>query len=265
MSIPMSTVKFSFEGKVALVTGGRTGTGRATALAFAEAGADVATCDLVVDDGQLASVTEEIKKLGRRALAVQTDATKKAQVDELVKKVVDEFGTIDILVNSVGGIFSDPGAFLQITEDTWNKYMGLNLNSVFFCSQAVSKLMIERKTGNIINFASQVAYRSRLGVSAYAIAKQGVVMLTRWAAKELAPYNVRVNCIAPSVIKTGFMDPVFHLDWNDPEIEKQATANVPLGRAADPDEIASVVLFLASDAASYMTGETVLVDGGALA
>ena len=261
----MAMPTFSFEGKVALVTGGRTGTGRATALAFAKAGADVATCDLVVDDGQLAAVADEIRKLGPRALAVQTDVTKKAQVEELVKKVVDEFGAIDILVNCVGGITSDPGAFLEITEDTWNRMMAINLDSVLFCSQAVGKVMVEQKTGNIVNFASQVAFRSVLGVSAYAIAKQGVVMLTRWVARTLAPYNIRVNCIAPSVIKTGFMDPLFHIDWSDPEIEKRASSNVPIGRAADADEIANVVLFLASDAASYITGETVLVDGGALA
>lgn len=261
----MAIPSFSFEGKVVVITGGRTGVGRATALAFAEAGADIALCDLVVDDGQLAAVAEEINRLGRRGLAVQTDVTQKAQVDDFIKRVVDEFGAVDILVNNVGVPDAGVHTLVDIPEEVWNKMMYVNLNSVLFCSQAVGKGMIERKRGNIISLASQAAFKSFPRGGVYCIAKAGVVMFTRVLAVELAPYNIRVNAIAPSVIKTGFMSPIVQIDWSNPDVEKQVTASVPMRRAAEPSEIANVVLFLASDASSYVTGDTVLVDGGALA
>ena len=262
----MSTASFSFQGKVAIVTGGRRGVGKAVALAFAEAGADVAVCDLVVEDGELQAVAEEIKKLGRRSLAVQTDVTQKAQVDDLVKRVVDDFGTVDILVNCVG--VPEPGAhaLIDIPEDTWNKMIAINLNSVLLCSQAAGKVMVEHNKGNIISLASQASFKSYPRGGVYSIAKAGVAMFTRVLARELAPYNIRVNAIAPSVVKTEFMSPFIPvIDWSNPEFEKALSAEVPLGRVADPSEIASAVLFLASDAASYITGATMLVDGGALA
>jgi len=262
----MSTASFSFQGKVAIVTGGRRGVGKAVALAFAEAGADVAVCDLVVEDGELQAVAEEIKKLGRRSLAVQTDVTQKAQVDDLVKRVVDDFGTVDILVNCVG--VPEPGAhtLIDIPEDTWNKMIAINLNSVLLCSQAAGKVMVEHNKGNIISLASQASFKSYPRGGVYSIAKAGVAMFTRVLARELAPYNIRVNAIAPSVVKTEFMSPFIPvIDWSNPEFEKALSVEVPLGRVAEPSEIASAALFLASDAASYITGATMLVDGGALA
>ncbi len=262
----MSTASFSFQGKVAIVTGGRRGVGKAVALAFAEAGADVAVCDLVVEDGELQAVAEEIKKLGRRSLAVQTDVTQKAQVDDLVKRVVDDFGTVDILVNCVG--VPEPGAhtLIDIPEDTWNKMIAINLNSVLLCSQAAGKVMVEHNKGNIISLASQASFKSYPRGGVYSIAKAGVAMFTRVLARELAPYNIRVNAIAPSVVKTEFMSPFIPvIDWSNPEFEKALSVEVPLGRVADPSEIATAALFLASDAASYITGATMLVDGGALA
>jgi len=262
----MSTASFSFQGKVAIVTGGRRGVGKAVALAFAEAGADVAVCDLVVEDGELQAVAEEIKKLGRRSLAVQTDVTQKAQVDDLVKRVVDDFGTVDILVNCVG--VPEPGAhtLIDIPEDTWNKMIAINLNSVLLCSQAAGKVMVEHNKGNIISLASQASFKSYPRGGVYSIAKAGVAMFTRVLARELAPYNIRVNAIAPSVVKTEFMSPFIPvIDWSNPEFEKALSVEVPLGRVAEPSEIATAVLFLASDAASYITGATMLVDGGALA
>jgi len=255
----------SFEGKVAVVTGGRTGVGRATALAFAEAGADVAVCDLKVDDGQLAAVAEEIKKLGRRSLAVQTDVSQKTQVDSFIKKVVDELGTIDILVNNVGIAGSGGGPIIEISEDYWDHMMSVNLKSHYLCTQAAGKVMAERKQGSIIGLTSQAAFKSFPGGAAYSIAKAGVVMFTRVVARELAPYNIRVNAIAPSVIKTEFMSPIMSIDWEDPQVLQQISATLPIARVAEPSEIASVVLFLASDASSYITGATILVDGGALA
>ena len=261
----MTAPSFSFKGKVALVTGGRTGVGKATALAFAKAGADVAICDLVADNGELGAVADEMKKLGRRSLAVQADVSKKTQVDNFVKQVMDELGTIDILVNNVGIVGSGGGPIIEISEDYWDHMIGVNLKSHYLCAQAAGKVMVERKQGSIIGLTSQAAFKSFPGGAAYSIAKVGVVMFTRVLARELAPYNIRVNAIAPSVIKTGFMSPVMQIDWNDTAVLQQISATLPIGRVAEPSEIASVVLFLASDAASYITGETILVDGGALA
>ena len=261
----MTIPSFSFEGKVAIVTGGRTGVGKATALAFAEAGADVAICDLVVDDGQLEAVAEEIKKLGRRSLAVQADVSQKAQVDNFIKRAVDEFGTIDILVNNVGIAGSGGGPLLEISEDYWENMINVNLKSHYLCAQAAGKVMAERKQGNIIGLTSQAAFKSFPGGATYSIAKAGVVMFTRVLARELAPFNIRVNAIAPSVIKTEFMSPIMPINWDDPEVEKAIAAQLPIARAAEPSEIANVILFLASDASSYITGATILVDGGSLA
>jgi len=261
----MTIPSFSFAGKVAVITGGRTGVGRATALAFAEAGADVAICDLVVEDGQVEALAEEIKKLGRHFLAVQADVSQKAQVDSFIKQVVDRFGQIDVLVNNVGIAGAGGGPILQITEDYWDNMINVNLKSHYLCSQAAGLVMAERKQGSIISMTSQAAFKSFPGGAAYSIAKAGVVMFTRVLARELAPFNIRVNAIAPSVIKTEFMSPIVSIDWNNPEVLQQISATLPIGRVAEPAEISNVILFLASDASSYITGTTILVDGGALA
>jgi len=143
--------------------------------------------------------------------------------------------------------------------------MNVNLKSHFLCSQAAGLVMAEQKQGSIIGMTSQAAFKSFPGGAAYSIAKAGVVMFTRVLARELAPFNIRVNAIAPSVIKTEFMNPIIPIDWNNPEVLQQITSTLPVGRVAEPSEIANVILFLASDASSYITGTTILVDGGALA
>jgi len=261
----MTVPSFSFAGKVAMISGARTGVGKATALSFAEAGADVAVCDLNIEDGQLETVAEEIKKLGRRSLAVQADVSQKTQVDNFVKQVIDKLGTIDILVNNVGIAGSGGGPILQITEDYWDHMINVNLKSHYLCAQAAGKVMAERKQGSIIGLTSQAAFKSFPGGAAYSIAKAGVVMFTRVLARELAPFNIRVNAIAPSVIKTEFMSSIVSIDWNNPEVLQQIAATLPIGRVAEASEIANVILFLASDASSYITGATIPVDGGALA
>ncbi len=168
----MSVPSLSLEGKVAIVTGGKRGIGRAIALAFAEAGTDVAVCTRVVEGGELAAVAEEIRKLGRRSLAVQTDVTKKSEVDNLVKRVLDEFGVIDILVNNAG-IFPAP-LLLETPEDEWHNFIDGNLKGCYLCSQAVGKRMVEqRKRGNIINIASYAGFRAMPTMPAYSIAKAG--------------------------------------------------------------------------------------------
>jgi NAD(P)-dependent dehydrogenase (short-subunit alcohol dehydrogenase family) len=241
---------------VAIVTGARRGIGKAIALAMAQAGADIAICDRVIEDGELNAVAEEVKRLGRRSLAVQADITQKAEVDGLVKGVVDEFGVIDILVNNAAMNIRAP--LLELREDGWDRVINTDLKGYFLCSQAVGKRMVEQKRGNIINIASTAAIKAAPEMGAYCIAKAGVVMLTRVLAVELAKYNIRVNAIAPYMVKTKFSQPL----WSDPETLKQLESEIPLGRLAEPGDIIGSVLFLASDASSYITGHTIIVDGG---
>jgi NAD(P)-dependent dehydrogenase (short-subunit alcohol dehydrogenase family) len=243
-------------GKVAIITGARQGIGKAIALALAQAGADIAICDRVIEDGELNAVAEEVKRLGRRSLAVQADITQKAEVDGLVKRVVDEFGVIDILVNNAAMNIRAP--LLELREDGWDRVINTDLKGYFLCSQAVGKRMVEQKRGNIINIASTAAIKAAPEMGAYCIAKAGVVMLTRVLAVELAKYNIRVNAIAPYMVKTKFSQPL----WSDPETLKQLESEIPLGRLAEPGDIIGSVLFLASDASSYITGHTIIVDGG---
>jgi len=250
---------FSLSGKVAIVTGGRRGIGKAIALALAEAGADIAVCDRVIEDGELEAVAEEAQRLGRRSLAVQADITQKADVDSLVQRVMSEFGAIDILVNNAAMNIRAP--LLELREDGWDKVIDTDLKGYYLCSQAVGKIMVSQKRGNIINIASTAAMYTAPEMGAYCIAKAGVVMLTRILAVELAQYNIRVNAVAPSMVKTKFSQPL----WDDPETLKEIEAGIPLGRLAEPSDIVGSVLFLASDASSFITGHTIIVDGGSSA
>lgn len=255
----MGVPSFSLPGKVAVVSGGRRGIGKAIALALAEAGADIAICDRVTDDGELNAVADEVKRLGRRSLAVQTDITKKADVDNLAQRVVDEFGVIDILVNNAAMNIMAP--LLELREEGWDRVIDTDLKGYYLCSQAVGKIMVSQKRGNIINIASTAAMYTASEMGAYCIAKAGVVMLTKVLAVELAQYNIRVNAIAPSMVKTKFSEPL----WSGPETLKEIESGIPLGRLAEPSDIIGAALFLASDASSYITGHTIVVDGGSSA
>ena len=252
----MSKPNISLEGKVAIVTGGSRGMGRAIALTFAEAGADVAVCSRG-QDSSLDDVAEEIRGLGRRSLAVPADISRKADIDNMVQRVADEFGGIDILVNNAAIIILAP--LVEHSEEDWDRIIDTNLKGYYLCSQAVGRRMVDQKKGNIINMAGVAAITAAQGIGSYCIAKAGVAMLSKVLALELASYNIRVNAIAPGWVKTKFTEP-----WSDPKTVKQIEAEIPLGRWAVPDEIASVALFLASDASSYITGHTVVVDGGEL-
>jgi len=264
---------------VAIVTGVRRGMGSAMALTFAEAGADVAVCDIVVEGGEMEAVAEEIKELGRRSLAVQTDVTQKAQVDNLVERVEGELGAIDILANTVGGgrriarsvqrytgeglppdgrHFPPAGPnLLDYTEEDWDAIMDLNLKSCFFCCQAVAERMVERRRGNIITVSSEMGLGTPPGLPVYHVAKAGVIMLTKMFAYQLAPFKIRANCIAP-----GATAGTYGWDRGNPEVLEQMRRRQPLYQVADPSDMASVALFLASDASRFITGETVLADGG---
>ena len=247
----------SLEGKVAIVTGGSRGIGRSIALGFAEAGADVVVASRTV--AELEKVAQEIEGLGRRALAIPTNVGVKAEVDNMVAKTLERFDTVDILVNNAAMNIMRP--LIELREDGWDKVMNVCLKGYFLCSQAVANVMMEKQSGNIINIASTGATKAAVGLGAYGIAKAGVVMLTQLLAVELARYKIRVNAIGPSLVRTKFSEPM----WSNPDSLKALEATIPLGRIAEPEDIMSVALFLASDASDYVTGQTLYVDGGTLA
>jgi len=253
----MSIPNFSLAGKVAIVTGGKRGIGRAIALAFAEAGADVALCSRVLEDGSLEAVAEEIQGLGRRSIAIQADTSRKADVENMVQKVIDTFGVIDILVNNASIQIRE--RLLNMSEDDWDKIIDINLKGYYLCSQAVARRMVELRTGGrIINVTSQWAFKAVPDAGAYCIAKAGAEMLTHVQARELGSYNIRVNSLAPGVTKTEMTQYL----WDDPEWLKQRKASIPLGRTAEPADMIGAALFLASDASNHITGHNIIVNGG---
>lgn len=242
--------------KVAIVTGAASGIGRATALALAECGAAV-TINYRRNEGGAELLRKQIVSGGRRAIAVQADVTIAADVDALVKRTTEELGPVDILVNNAGSLI-ERLRILDLTEQRWDEVMNLNLKSAFLCSKAVAASMMERKTGAIINLSS-IAGRNggALGSIHYSTAKGGLITFTKGLAKELAPYGVRVNAVSPGVIDTPY-----HEQFSSPEMMKGYVNAIPLGRVGTPDEVAKVIAFLASDAASYLAGETIEINGG---
>ena len=253
----MSIPNLSLEGKVAIVTGAGTGIGQSIALQFAEAGADVVVASRRLS--VLEKVAGEIRAMGRRSLVVQTDVSKKSDVDKMVQSAMNEFGVIDILVNNAGILIRR--SLFEAEEDVWDKTLGINLKGCQLCSQAVGRIMVERKKGNIINIASVDGLTAFLPESAYCVSKAGVIMFTRVLAKELANCNIRVNAIAPGSVRTPMSESV----WSDSKALEEEEAKIPVGRMAEPEEIANAALFLASDLSSYIIGATIAVDGGYLA
>lgn len=246
--------------KVAIVTGARRGMGKAHALALAVAGAKVVVSDISQEECQL--VVDEIKNAGGEALAVKCDVSKKEEVDAMIKKAIEAFGRIDILVNNAGICQFKP--FLEITEEEWNKTIDINLKGYFLCAQAAAKEMAKQNSGVIVNIASIAMGQVGVGfpaISHYCASKGGIVAMTEAMALELAPYNIRVNAIAPGAIDTPMASAV----KDDPKVLEGTLMRVPLKRMGKPEEISNAVLFLASEASSYMTGSVMVVDGGWLA
>jgi NAD(P)-dependent dehydrogenase (short-subunit alcohol dehydrogenase family) len=249
---------FSLNGKVALITGGSRGIGKATALGFARAGADVAIASRMLPD--LESVAAEIGGLGRKALPVAAHVGKLEQINNLVQTVHNEFGKIDILVNNAGTSPALSG-LIDIEERLWDSIMNLNLKGLVFLSQAVARIMKDHDGGRIINVASMDAFRHEPDIGVYSISKAAVVQATKIMAEEWAKYNIRVNAIAPGHIHTRLGDSVFEAM---PGYKKELLDKVPMRRIGNPDEIVGAMIYLASDASSYVTGTTVIVDGGTL-
>lgn len=244
--------------RVALITGASSGIGRATALVMAKQGARVGVNYFKNLAGAQAAV-ESIVQNGGEALISHADVTRRQEVETMVKEVRDRWGRIDILVNNAGDLLARR-TLADMTEEYWDQIMDLNLKSAFLCVKAVWEEMAARKDGCIINVSS-IAGRNGggPGTAAYAAAKGGMITYTKSLAKELAPHRVRVNGIAPGVIATPF-----HERYSPGEVFQRIIANIPLGRAGTSEEIADVIVFLASPAARYITGETIEVNGGML-
>lgn len=243
-------------GQVALVTGAGSGLGRSIALALAEAGADVIVTELPSRIENARSVVQSIQSMARRALAVKLDVTSLKSIQRMVETAIHGFSRIDILVNNAG--INVPKDALDVAEQDWDRVLDVNLKGVFFCAQAVGREMVKRRSGKIINIASQngvVGYYQR---AAYCSSKAGVVNLTRVLAIEWAPYRVNVNAVAPTFVLTPLTEKMFA----NPRFSREIRRRIPLGRLGKPEDIAGAVVFLASPAADLITGHTLLIDGG---
>jgi 2-deoxy-D-gluconate 3-dehydrogenase len=244
-------------GKFALVTGGGRGLGRAIALAFADAGADVAVASRTRE--QLDEVVRDIRARNRRGIAVEVDVTNSASVAQMVDTTRKEFGRIDILVNSAGvGWVS---RVTQTDDDVWKLIIETNLTGTFYCCRDVARLMIEQKSGTIVNIASVAGAKGPPGLGAYAASKGGVIALTRVLALENVRHNVRVNAIAPGYFRTDMNAAAL----DDPEMGPKIIGRIPMRRVGRPEEIGPLAVYLASDDASFVTGEVYFISGGEMA
>lgn len=246
-------MSLSLEGKTALVTGGSRGIGRSIALTLADYGADVAiTFRSSVDAAN--EVKEEIESKDCKAKAIQADAVSLEAAENVIGELTEDWGKLDILVNNAG--ITRDNLILRMSEDDWDQVIDTNLKSIFNYSKAVAKPMMRNRGGSIINISSVVGISGNAGQSNYAASKAGIIGFTKSYAKELASRNIRSNVVAPGYIVTEMTDEL------DEELLKSIKEETPLGRAGDAEEVANTVLFLASDLSSYITGETIRVDGG---
>ena len=253
-----TTSKFcDLKGKVAIVTGAGKGMGRADSLKLAGAGAKIVLADISLSDCQ--SVADEIKKMRGEAIAVKCDVSQKSEIDSLIAATLKRFGKIDILVNNAGIYPFEP--FLDMPEKNFERVIDINLKGYFLMAQACAKEMVKQKSGVIVNISSIAMGQVGVGfagLSHYCASKGGIVAMSEAIALELAPFGIRINCIAPGAIDT----PGASASKMDPKALEATNAAIPLHRQGKAEEIANAVLFLASDESSYMTGSTMVVDGG---
>lgn len=241
------------DGKVAIVTGSGRGIGRAVAIAFASEGAKVTIAELDLEPAE--EVVIEIKSRGGLAIAVPTDVSNRESVRKMVETTIKEFGQVDILINNAGILRLN--MLPKMTEDQWDAVLNTHLKGTFNCTQAVSTHMIERKYGKVINVVSRAGIQGTIGQINYGSAKGGMLGFTKSAAKELARYNINVNAISPGAA-TRMTEKI----RTDPKLGQVYLEQIPLRRWAEPEEIAPAFVFLASDEASYITGQVLCVDGG---
>jgi len=238
---------------VTLVTGARRGIGRVIALRLARCG-PVALNDIAEGKDELEGVAEEVRGIGGRALVAPGDVTEADQVDAVVKQSVEEFGRLDVLVNNAG--ITRDGLLVRMTEEQWRSVLEVNLTGAFLCSRSAAKVMLRQRSGCIINMASVVGIMGNAGQANYAASKAGLIGLTKSMARELAPRGITVNAIAPGFIASPMTDKVGE------QARDKLSSLIPLGRLGTAEDVADAVAFLASDAASYITGQVLKVDGG---
>ncbi|MBL4952649.1 3-oxoacyl-[acyl-carrier-protein] reductase [Neobacillus sp. OS1-32] len=243
----------SLTGKTALVTGASRGIGRAIALELASQGANVAV-NYAGSEAKANEVVDEIKALGRDAFAYKCNVSDSANVTEMVKSVIDRFGSLDILVNNAG--ITKDNLIMRMKEEEWDDVININLKGVFLVTKAVTRQMMKQRKGRIINIASIVGVSGNPGQANYVAAKAGVIGLTKTTAKELASRNITVNAIAPGFITTDMTDQL------PEEIKAEMLKQIPLARLGEPKDVAKAAAFLASDDAAYITGQTLNIDGG---
>ncbi|WP_059170106.1 3-oxoacyl-[acyl-carrier-protein] reductase [Bacillus sp. FJAT-27445] len=241
------------EAKSALVTGASRGIGREIALELARQGANV-VINFAGSEAKANEVAEEIKAMGREAFAIQGDVSNSDAVAAMVKETVERFGTLDILVNNAG--ITRDNLLMRMKESEWDDVININLKGVFLCTKAVTRQMMKQRNGRIINIASIVGVSGNPGQANYVAAKAGVIGLTKTAAKELSSRNINVNAIAPGFITTDMTDKLTE------EVKAEMLKQIPLARFGEPGDIAKAVVFLASEDSSYMTGQTLHIDGG---
>ncbi|CAM5187064.1 3-oxoacyl-[acyl-carrier-protein] reductase OS=Ureibacillus acetophenoni OX=614649 GN=SAMN05877842_101438 PE=3 SV=1 [Ureibacillus acetophenoni] len=241
------------DGKVAVVTGASRGIGRAIALYLAKEGAKVVV-NYSGSEQKALQVVDEINSMGTKAIAVQANVSDVDSVSNLMDTAIKEFGAIDILVNNAG--ITRDNLIMRMKEDEWDDVINTNLKGVFLCTKAVTRQMMKQRSGRIINISSIVGVMGNAGQANYVAAKAGVIGLTKTTARELASRNILVNAIAPGFITTEMTDTL------PEDIKNAMLSQIPLAKLGEPEDIAKAVLFLASDDASYMTGQTLHIDGG---
>ena len=238
--------------KVVLITGGARGIGQAIAMCFAKEGADIVIGDVNLEEAQ--KTCRDIEALGRQSLAIQLDVTDYANVEEGINKILDKFGKVDILVNNAG--ITKDNLMLRMSQAEWDAVLSVNLKGTFNCIKAVSRPMIKQKAGRIINIASIIGIIGNAGQANYSASKAGIIALTKSAAKELASRNINVNAVAPGFIQTDMTAKL------PEELKLKMKEAIPLNKFGSPDDVAAVCLFLASEDSNYITGQTIVVDGG---